>query len=149
MVKQSIINGIQPKSTRSYSLIVIQRLNIQEEEVEGQKQISSTVMIIFLGLVHNKAKQSDPRLAWFMLHQIYHMYSDIKNKEEIISAVVLTIMSEHEESKKVNKELEDSRDNDENNQTFLQKVIIPSDLNNIQPRSILAWNCDEIGFDTK
>ena len=77
------------------------------------------------------------------------MYSDIKNKEEIISAVVLTIMSEHEESKKVNKELEDSRDNDENNQTFLQKVIIPSDLNNIQPRSILAWNYDEIGFDPK
>ena len=81
-----------------------------------------------------------------MFHQIYHMYSDINNKEEMISAVVLTIMSEQEESNKVNKELEDSRDNDEKNQTLLQKVIIPSDLNNIQPRSTQARNCDEIGF---
>ena len=43
-------------------------------------------------------------------------------------------MSEQEESKKLNKELEDSWDIDENNQPFLQKMIIPSDLNGNQPR---------------
>ena len=34
------------------------------------------------GLSHNRAKQSDPRITWFMLHKIYYMYSDINNKEE-------------------------------------------------------------------
>ena len=55
-------------------------------------------------------------------------------------------MSEQEESNKVNKELEDSRDNDENNQNFLQKMIIPSDINDIQPRATQVWNCIGIGF---
>ena len=77
-------------------------------------------MTIVSGLSHNRAKQSDPRIAWFMFHKIYCMYSDIKNKEEINAYVVITIISEHEEFKKVNKELEDSRDNDENNQPFLK-----------------------------
>ena len=61
--------------------------------------------------------------------------------------MLLTSMSEHEESKKVNKELGDSCDHDENNQHFLQKIIIPSDINDIQPRSTQVWNCDEVGFD--
>ena len=56
-------------------------------------------------------------------------------------------MSGQEESNKVNKELEDSRDNDENNQTFLQKMIIPSDINDIQPRATQVWNCNKVGFD--
>ena len=29
----------------------------------------------------------------------------------------------------------------------LQKIIIPSDINDIQPRSTPVWNCDEVGFD--
>ena len=49
--------------------------------------------------------------------------------------MLLTNMSEHEEAEKVNKELEYSRDNDNNNQPILQTIIIPSDLNYIQPRS--------------
>ena len=57
-------------------------------------------------------------------------------------------MTEHEESNKVNKELKASHDNDENNQPFLKKMIIPSDLNNIQLIATQVWNCDEIGFDT-
>ena len=48
--------------------------------------------------------------------------------------MVLTSMPEHEEADKLNKELKDSRDNEENNQPFLQKMIIPSDLNYIQLR---------------
>ena len=52
-------------------------------------------MIKFLGLSHNGEKKIDPRLAWFMLHNIYCMYSDIKNKKESYAAVIIIIMSEH------------------------------------------------------
>ena len=75
------------------------------------------------------------------------IYSDIKKKEEVNSAMLLTSMSEHEESNKVNEELEHSRDNDDNNQPILKRMIIPSDLNDIKPRSTQVWNCDEVGFD--
>ena len=61
--------------------------------------------------------------------------------------MLITIMSKHEQFRKANEELEDSRDNDDNNQLFLQKMIIPSDINDFQERSTQVWNCDEIGFD--
>ena len=73
--------------------------------------------------------------------------SDIKNKEEINTAILLTSILEHEEANKVKEELEDSRDKDDNNQPILQKMIIPSDINYIQPRDTQVWNCGEVGFD--
>ena len=60
--------------------------------------------------------------------------------------MVLTSTSVQEETKKVNEEPKDSWDNNKNNQTFLQKTIIRSDLNGIQPRSTQVRNCDETGF---
>ena len=41
-----------------------------------------TGMIKVLELIHKREKQKNPRLAWFMFHNIYRMYSDTKNKEE-------------------------------------------------------------------
>ena len=61
--------------------------------------------------------------------------------------MLLKIMSEHKEYNKVNEELEDSCDKDDNNQPILLKMTIPSDLNDIQPRAIQVWYCDEFGFD--
>ena len=75
------------------------------------------------------------------------MYSNINNKEEINSDILLTSMSEHEESEKVNEELKDSCDNDDNNQPILQKMIIPYDIKDIQPISTQVWICDEFGFN--
>ena len=57
-------------------------------------------MIKVLGLIHKRSKQSDPRLAWFMFHNIYCVYSDVNKKEERSSDVLLTIMSEHEKANK-------------------------------------------------
>ena len=82
-----------------------------------------------------------------MFHKIYQMYSDIKNRKEKNAAMIITGMPEHEEANKVKKEIEDSRDNDDNNQPILQKMIIPSDLSDIQPRATQVWNCGEVGFD--
>ena len=62
-----------------------------------------TGMINNLGLKYKRENQSDPRFSWFMLHKIYHMYSDIKNKYERNSATILTIISEHGEANKDNK----------------------------------------------
>ena len=104
-------------------------------------------MIKLLGLNHKRENQSDPRLAWIMFHNIYIMYSDINTKEERNSAMLLTSMSKHEEAKKVNKELKESHDKNDNNQPILQKMIIPSSINDIQPRATQVWNCDEVGFD--
>ena len=49
------------------------------------------------------------------------MHIDIKKKEKLNTSMILTSMSEHKESNIVNKELEDSCDNDDNNQPILQK----------------------------
>ena len=99
-------------------------------------------MIKVLVLIYKRENQSDPRLAWFIFHKIYLMYSDIKNKEEQNTAMLLTSMSLHKESNIVNKELENSCNHYDNNQPILQKNIIPSDLNDIQPRSPQVWNCN-------
>ena len=62
--------------------------------------------------------------------------------------MLLTRMSEQKESNKFNEDLKESHDNDDNNQPILQKIITPSDLNDIQPRATQVWNCDKVGFDS-
>ena len=103
-------------------------------------------MIKVSGLGHRRKSKSDPRITWFMFHKIYCMYSDINNKEEINADMLLTSMSEHRDEYKVKEELKGSLDNDDNNQPILQKMIIPSDINDFQPRSTQVWNCDEVWF---
>ena len=100
---RSIGNGIKPSSAQIYSRRFVQRVNRNEEVLEGQKRRTRTGMIKLLGLSHKRAKKIYPRLNWLIFHEIYCMYSDTKNKEEINSAMILTSMSEHEEAKKVNK----------------------------------------------
>ena len=64
-----------------------------------------------------------------------HVYSDIKNKEDRNTSLLLTIMSEPEESNKVNEEIKDSHDNDDNNQPILQKLssLLISMISNQEP----------------
>ena len=59
--KRQIGNVIQPKYTHIYSRRVIQLVNREEEEAEGQKRRTRTCMINVLGLSHKSAKQSDSR----------------------------------------------------------------------------------------
>ena len=89
---------------------------------------------------HKRVKQSDPNINWDMFHNIYHMYSDINNKEEKNAALLLTIMSDHEDINKVSEKKVNSHDNH-------HRKIVPYDLHQIQPRATQVWNCDEIGFD--
>ena len=73
---------IKLRSALRYDRILTDLVNKEEENAEGQKRKTTTGTIKVSGLIHKKEKQSDPRLAWEMFHNIYHMYSDIKNKEE-------------------------------------------------------------------
>ena len=70
----------------------IERVNKEEENAEGQKRKTMIGTIKVSGLSHKRAKQCDLRLAWEMFHKIYHMYSDIKNKEETNVALLITSM---------------------------------------------------------
>ena len=92
-----------------------------------------------MGLSHKREKQYDLRLAWEIFHRIYHMYSDIKNKEEINAALLLTSVPYHEDINKVRKTTVNSHENH-------HRKIVPPDLHQIQPRDTQVWNCDEIGF---
>ena len=88
-------NYIKPSSAQSYAHGLIQCVNRNEEGAEGQKRRTRTGMVKFLGIINKRENKGDPSLAWFMFHKIYCMYSDIKNKEEINSYMLLIIMSGH------------------------------------------------------
>ena len=55
-------------------------------------------------LSQKSAKKSNPRLACMIFQKIYLIYQHINSKEERNSDMLLTIMSEHEQAIKVNKE---------------------------------------------
>ena len=96
-------NTITPESTLRYSHRVIACVNKEEDKSEGQRRKTRTGIIKVLVLIQKRAKKCDPRIAWEMLHKIHHMYSDIKNKEEKNTALLLTIMSDHKDTNKVSK----------------------------------------------
>ena len=83
---------ITPDSALRYARRVIARVNKEEDNAEGHKIKTTTGIIEVLGLSHKRDKQCDPRLVWEMFHKIHHMYSDIKNKEEINAALLLTLL---------------------------------------------------------
>ena len=82
-----------------------------------------------------------------MFHNIYHMYSDIKNKEEKNVDFMINTMSYHEDINKVSKTTVNSHENHHNEYPFQGRTIFPPDLHQIQPRATQVWNCDEIGLD--
>ena len=46
-----------------------------------QRKNIRTVLVKFPSISNNRARQSDPRLAWLMFHKIAQMYRDIREKE--------------------------------------------------------------------
>ena len=81
-VSQKITNNvIKLASSQRYARISIKRVDINEEGEEVQKRKMRADMIKVSGLSHKKENKSDPRLTWFMFHNIYIVYSDTKNKE--------------------------------------------------------------------
>ena len=106
-----------------------------------------TVIRKVLGLIPKWAKKCYPRLAWEIFHKIYHIYSDIKNKEETNSALLLTSMSDHKDINKVSKKTVNSHENHQNEFPFQVRTVFPPDLHQIRPLATQVWNCDKIGLD--
>ena len=92
---------IKSRSVLRYSYRVIAPVNKEEENTEGKKRKMKKGTMNVSGLFHKRSKKSDPGLAWEMFHKIYHMYSNIKNKEETNEALMLTSMSDQKDTNKV------------------------------------------------
>ena len=63
-----------------------------------------------------------------MFHQIYHVYSDIKNKEESNADLLLTSISYHEDINKVKETTVNSYENHHNEFPLQVRTIVPPDL---------------------
>ena len=92
MGSQDTNNSIKTHSKLSYDHRVIVYVNKEEENAERRKRNTTTGRIKVSGLSNKMAKKSDTRLAWDMIHKIYHIYSYINNKEETNAALLLTVL---------------------------------------------------------
>ena len=72
---------ITPKSSSKYTCSVIKKVNGTEDGHDKQKKKSITGLAKDSIISSNRARQSDPRLAWIMIHKIAQMYSDIQEQE--------------------------------------------------------------------
>ena len=57
-----------------YCPVVVKQVNVSGEAHDNQRKKSRTRLIKVSSLSHNRAKQSDTRLAWIMFHNLAHMY---------------------------------------------------------------------------
>jgi hypothetical protein len=58
---------------------ILRRVNAREPGMKNKSKRSKTGEIKIGGLSHKRAKQSDPRLHWIMVHRIVKMYREAKN----------------------------------------------------------------------
>ena len=72
---------ITPKSSSTYTHSVIKRVNCIEDSHDKQRKKSRTVLVNVSIISNNRARQSNPRLAWLMFHKIAQMYRDIREQE--------------------------------------------------------------------
>ena len=78
-------NGIKLSSAQRYARRLIQRVNRNEEGVEGQKQRMRTGMVKVLGLSNKTAKKSDPGLPGLCPKtSIACIMISITNKKEML-----------------------------------------------------------------
>ena len=65
--------------------------NIEDGHDKQRKKIR-TGLVKVSSISNNRSKQSDPRLAWLMFHEIAQMYRDIREQEsEEATELILNI----------------------------------------------------------
>ena len=72
---------ITPKASSHYTCMGINRVNNIEDGHYNQSKKSRTRLVKVSSISNNRARQSDPRLACLMFHQIAQMYRYIREKE--------------------------------------------------------------------
>ena len=71
---QQSTKGITENSTCKYTHSVIKRVNCKEDGHDTQRKKIRTRLVKVSSIGNNRARQSDPRLAWMMFHKIAQMY---------------------------------------------------------------------------
>ena len=71
-------NYITPKASSRYTRLVTNGVNNIEDGHDNQRKKSRTGLVKVSSISNNRARQSDPRLAWLMFHKISQMYRDIR-----------------------------------------------------------------------
>ena len=72
---------ITSNSSYSYICSLFKRVNRKEDGYETQRKNIGTVLVKLSSIRNNRARQSDPSLAWLMFHQIAQIYRDIRKQE--------------------------------------------------------------------
>ena len=72
---------ITPKSSSKYTRSVIKRVNGTENGHGKQRKKSRTGLVKVSSISNNRARKSDPRLAWLIFHKIDQMYRSIREQE--------------------------------------------------------------------
>ena len=72
---------ITPKASYQYTRLFIKRVINIEDGHDNQSKKSRTGLVKVSSISNNRARQSDPRLAWLMFHKIAQMYRDIREQE--------------------------------------------------------------------
>ena len=78
---QKSTKDITPKASSKYTRSVMKKVNNIEDVHDKQRKKSRTGLVKVLSISNNRARQSDPRLAWLMFHKITQMYRDIREQE--------------------------------------------------------------------
>lgn len=170
---------IKPRSKLQYVRRMMKRVMRREPDSEStnngrKKKKTQTGEVKVAGLSHQRAKQVDPRLSWYMFHAICEMYRDAqkKQKEELKSMLDESGVTEEIETdvfgpKEVrtnecsslmtteslvvtHKPKQRERivtTSDEAKKSMQELTVVPKDLEEIQPRADQVWNCDKIGID--
>ena len=81
MNAQKSTKEITPKSSSNCTRLVIKRVNSTEDGHDKQRNKGRTGLVKVSRISNNRARKSDPRLAWLMFHKIAQMYRYIREQE--------------------------------------------------------------------
>ena len=139
---------ITPKASSQYTRSVIKRVNSLEDSHDKQRRNSRTGLLKVSSIKNNRARQSDPRLAWMMFYKIAQIYRYIREQEsEEATELILNLHANLNSNNTTLSSPRTPKISIQQPTMPLDPKTVPKDLKEIQPRLSQVWNCDEIGFD--
>ena len=81
--------------------IIIKQVNNLEDRHDKQRKNSGTGSVKVSSISNNRARQSNPRLAWLVFRKIAQMYRDIREQE--IEEATELIINLHANLNSINK----------------------------------------------
>ena len=114
--------------------MVIKRANNIEDGHDKQRKKSKTGLVKVSSISNNRARQSDPRLAWLMFHNISQMYRDIMEQEsEEAKELILNLRANLNSNNTTSSSLITPKISIQQPTMPLDPKTVPKDLKEIQP----------------